>query len=108
LPEARFVKHLRATPKVKIPYLIGAISECDQCRYDCSCTRAGDIIEIIRENELCIPATPAQLRFYARQDFNADHSANPSAVACEQSPRTGLGQFIAVTHVIDIWGFSYG
>ena len=63
------MKHLRATSKVEIPYLIGAISECDQCRDDRSCTRAGDIIEIIRENELWIPATPAQLGFYARQEI---------------------------------------
>ena len=59
---------------------------------------AGDIIKIIREDELWIPTTLAQLRFYPRKDFNADDSANPSAVACEQFPRTALLQFVAVTH----------
>src|SRR5881227_1024879 len=74
------------------------MSECDQRRDDRSRAGAGDIIEIIRENELWIPATFAQLRFYPWEDFDIDNSANAATVACEQFPRAGLIQFVAVSH----------
>ena len=50
------MKHLRATPKIEIPYLIGAMSECDKCRDSCSGAGASDIIEIVAEDELWILA----------------------------------------------------
>ena len=92
------MKHLRAAPKIEISCLIGAVSERDQCRDNCSRAGAGDIIEIVGEDELWIPATLAQLRFYPREDFDADNSANAATVACEQFPRADLIQFVAVTH----------
>ena len=51
------------------------------------------------------PAALAQLRFYPREDFNADNSANAAAVACEQFARADLIQIVAVTHFSSLTDF---
>src|SRR5436305_13358852 len=92
------MKHLRAAPKIEIPCLIDAVSERDERRDNRSRACAGDIVKVVGEEELWIPAALAQLRFYPRENFDADNSANAATVARKQFPRTNLIDFVALTH----------
>ena len=84
------MKHFCAAPQIEIPYLISAMTERDERRDNRSRAGACDIIEIVGENELWIPATLTQLRFYPCENFDTDNSPNPSTIACEQFSRTGF------------------
>src|SRR5947207_14188289 len=97
------MKHLRAAPKIEIPCLIDAVSERDERRDNRSRACAGDVVKVVGEEELWISAALAQLRFYLRENVDADNSANAVTVVRKQLPLTNLIDCVAVTHCLRIY-----